>query len=147
MKLVTAFACGLLFALGLGLGGMTDPSKVLGFLDVTGAWNPALMFVMGGALAVHIPLRWLVDKRRTPVPSDAGAKVDRRLLGGAAIFGLGWGLVGYCPGPAFTALATGSVAAVVVVASMLAGMALVALVDRGRSAPAADVGRTSPECG
>jgi len=126
---LAAFACGLVFALGLALGGMTQPSKVVGFLDVSGAWDASLAFVMGGALAVHALLRPLVLRRARPLMAGAfslpaASDVDARLLAGAAIFGIGWGLGGFCPGPALVSLGAGTEAALVVVPAMLIGMVL-----------------------
>jgi uncharacterized protein len=138
---LAALLAGLVFALGLGLGGMTDPSRVLAFLDVTGSWDASLAFVMGGALGTHALLRRLILRTRArpllapAFPADSRARVDARLLGGAALFGVGWGLVGYCPGPAFTALATGAPAPLLFVGAMLAGMLLFRLWER-RPAPA-----------
>lgn len=134
--LLSAFVAGLLFALGLGVGGMTDPARVRAFLDVTGAWDASLLFLMAGALGTHALARRLILRARTrPVlapafPDAAKTRVDGRLLAGAAVFGVGWGLVGYCPGPAFTALATGSPVTGAFVASMLAGMLLFRLWER-----------------
>ncbi len=124
-----AFACGVVFALGLVLGGMTQPSKVVGFLDFTGAWDPSLALVMSCALATHAFLRRFVLARPRPIfsqsfPVPLRTDVDGRLLGGAAIFGVGWGLGGFCPGPALVALGAGMHAALVVVPAMLAGMLL-----------------------
>ena len=108
-----AFA-GILFALGLGLGGMTDPSKVVGFLDVAGSWDPSLAFVMAGALGTYSPLRALIQRRKRPVlaptfpPPGKKTGVDARLLTGAALFGIGWGLLGDRPGPALVSVATGA---------------------------------------
>jgi uncharacterized membrane protein YedE/YeeE len=129
---LSAGLSGLLFALGLGLGGMTQPSRVLGFLDVTGAWDPSLAFVMAGALGVHIGLRYLIRRREAPVlaasfPVIAQTRVDGRLVAGAALFGVGWGLAGYCPGPAFTTLATGGTEVLLFTLSMLGGMFLFTL--------------------
>jgi uncharacterized protein len=130
MRMLVAALCGLLFAVGLGLGGLTDPANVQGFLDVAGDWRPSLAFVMGGALAVHAPLQWLIRRRRErPVLAPAFPNVSRRdidapLVVGAALFGMGWGLSGYCPGPALTALGTGSASALVFGAGLLGGMVL-----------------------
>jgi uncharacterized membrane protein YedE/YeeE len=126
---LASFACGLVFAIGLALGGMTQPSKVVGFLDFTGSWDPSLAFVMGGALAVHAVLGRFVRARPGPLFSPAftlptRTDVDRRLVAGAAIFGVGWGLGGFCPGPALVALGGGMSAAFVVVPAMIAGMLL-----------------------
>ncbi|MCY1040774.1 YeeE/YedE family protein [Corallococcus sp. bb12-1] len=124
-----AFFSGLLFALGLGLGGMTNPSRVLAFLDVAGDWDFRLALVMGGAVAVHAALRPLILRRKRPLfaehfPTFPARRVDGRLLAGAALFGMGWGLGGYCPGPALTSLATGAPSVLLFVAAMFAGMAL-----------------------
>jgi uncharacterized membrane protein YedE/YeeE len=126
---LAAFACGLLFAVGLALGGMTQPSKVVGFLDFTGAWDASLALVMGGALVTHGLLRPLVLRRARPLfaPGFSLASkvdIDRRLIAGAAIFGVGWGLGGFCPGPAIVALGAGARAAIIVVPAMLVGMVL-----------------------
>jgi uncharacterized membrane protein YedE/YeeE len=134
----TAALAGVLFALGLGLGGMTDPARVQDFLDFTGTWNPALAFVMGGAIAVHAPLQWLARRRKAPVlaaafPTATKAQVDGRLIAGAALFGAGWGLAGYCPGPALVSLASGTGLVVLFVASMFGGMWLFGLWDRARA--------------
>lgn len=128
-RLVAAFACGFVFALGLVAGGMTQPSKVVGFLDFTGAWDPSLAFVMGGALATHALLRRFVLRREQPLLAPrffvpTRSDIDARLLGGAAVFGVGWGLGGFCPGPAIVALGSGMHAAMIVVPAMLAGMLL-----------------------
>jgi hypothetical protein len=132
--LVGAFISGLIFAIGLGLGGMTQPAKVTAFLDFAGNWDPSLAFVMGGAILVYTPLYHLIRRRSTPlfvstfsVPTRTD--LDPRLLGGAALFGIGWGLGGFCPGPAVTSLASGQTSVVIFVASMLAGMYLFKLVD------------------
>ncbi|MBN8467594.1 YeeE/YedE family protein [Corallococcus exiguus] len=122
-----AFLSGLLFAIGLGLGGMTDPAKVLAFLDVAGDWDFRLALVMGGAIAVHAPLRRLILRREQPLfaatfPSFPRQRVEAGLVGGAALFGVGWGLAGYCPGPALTSLASGAAGAWVFVPAMLVGM-------------------------
>jgi len=126
--LVNLFA-GALFGLGLAISGMVDPAKVIGFLDVAGDWDPTLAFVMGGALLVTIPAFRLIFKRPRPVlvdefelPTKKG--LDTRLLGGSALFGVGWGLSGFCPGPAVTALATGLTPVFAFVVAMIAGMAI-----------------------
>ena len=130
-----AFATGLLFAIGLGVGGMTQPAKVVGFLDFFGRWDPSLMFVMGGALSVHALVWRLVRHNPTPKLSTqwfvpTRRDLDRKLLGGAAIFGVGWGLGGYCPGPGITSIASGAVEAVVFVVAMLAGTRAVIAYER-----------------
>ncbi|MEQ1438485.1 YeeE/YedE family protein [Fontimonas sp. SYSU GA230001] len=120
-----AFA-GLLFGFGLILSGMTDPRNVLGFLDVAGAWNPALAFVMGGAVAVTLPMFAWARRRGRALLGAPLALPDRRsitpgLIGGSALFGLGWGLSGVCPGPGFVLAATGSWQALLFVAAMVGG--------------------------
>jgi len=108
---IAAFLLGLLFTAGLALGGMTDPAKVLAFLDTRGAWDPSLAFVMGGAVGVTALAFPFVLRRRAPVLDTSfslpkAAEIDARLIGGSALFGLGWGLSGLCPGPALVALVT-----------------------------------------
>lgn len=132
---LAAGVSGFLFALGLGLGGMTQPSRVRSFLDVTGEWDPSLAFVMGGALGVHFVLQRIIRRREVPLLSASFqvpslSRVDGRLITGAALFGVGWGLSGYCPGPAFTALATGGTEVLLFTLSMLGGMFLFSLWER-----------------
>jgi uncharacterized membrane protein YedE/YeeE len=139
MRALAAGFAGVVFALGLGLAGMTDPANVQGFLDFTGNWKPALAFVMGGAILVHATARAFVMRRQAPVLEPAfsvpgAAPVDARLLVGSGLFGVGWGLSGYCPGPAFASLAAGTVDALTFVAAMLLGMWLYAAVERRREA-------------
>ncbi len=118
MKNLSAFGAGLLFGIGLWLSGMANPRKVLDFLDVTGDWDPSLLMVMGGAVAVTLAFFGpLIRKHHLEFPKA----IDLRLVAGAAIFGLGWGLGGYCPGPALTALANLTAEALVFVAAMIAG--------------------------
>jgi uncharacterized membrane protein YedE/YeeE len=131
---LAAFTAGLIFATGLVRSGMTHPGKVTAFLDLAGNWDPSLAFVMMGAIAVHAVFYRLIRQRSTPlfattfsVPTHSD--LDARLLGGAALFGIGWGLGGFCPGPAVTSLASGQLSVILVVASMLAGMLLYKLVD------------------
>jgi len=126
-KPALAGAAGVLFGIGLALSGMSQPAKVLGFLDVAGAWDPSLMFVMGGALAIHVLLSRVILRRDRPLFDDefhlpAKTAIDGRLVGGAALFGLGWGLGGFCPGPALTSAASGALPAIVFVGAMTAGM-------------------------
>jgi uncharacterized membrane protein YedE/YeeE len=117
-------------AFGLGVSGMTDPAKVKGFLDVTGAWNPSLIFVMGGALVVNILMHVIAKKRRRPLLEHdffkpSRVSIDWRLLAGSAIFGIGWGIGGYCPGPGLATLAAifnGQYGPLVFVSGMCAGM-------------------------
>ena len=126
---ISEFLVGLVFGLGLLLSGMTDPGKVQGFLDLAGAWDPSLAFVMGGAvlvglgafaLARHRTRTFLGGARQLPKPGE----IDRRLLAGALLFGAGWGLAGFCPGPALVTAAMLEPKALLFVAAMLAGMAL-----------------------
>lgn len=127
IRRIVALASGLLFGVGLAVGGMTLPSKVAGFLDFTGSWDPTLMFVMGGAVAVHAVVYRLVRGRRAPIFAErfhlpTRADLDARLILGAAIFGLGWGLGGYCPGPAVVSLVSGQLEVIAFVAAMIGGM-------------------------
>lgn len=125
-QLVVSFIAGLLFAVGLIVSGMSNPSKVLNFLDVAGNWDPTLAFVMAGALLVTFPAFHFVLKRSAPLLSDrfylpTRQQIDAPLVSGATIFGVGWGLAGLCPGPALTALGSGATSAFVFVAAMTAG--------------------------
>jgi uncharacterized membrane protein YedE/YeeE len=129
VKGVVAFACGLTFALGLGIGGMTQPPRVLAFLDVAGDWDPRLALVMFGAIAVYAPASRLALRRGRPVLAPAfdlptRRSIDGSLVTGALLFGIGWGLAGLCPGPALTSLASGEPVAVLFVAAMLVGIVL-----------------------
>jgi uncharacterized protein len=132
------FASGLLFALGLGLSGMTRPSKVVAFLDVFGRWDPSLALVMGGALLVYLPfVQWLRRADPTRPWSPRGAPLDAPLILGAALFGVGWGLSGLCPGPALVTLASGQGGTALFIASMFGGLALAGVRrDRADSVPA-----------
>lgn len=141
MKALTALVCGLMLGFGLALSGMTDTAKVLGFLDISGDWVPDLAFVMGGAVAVTALAFALVLRRPKPLFADTfslpqSRAVDGRLIVGTALFGMGWGLYGYCPGPALTALPYGHTSTLVFVASMLAGMWLAAGWEKRRLPPA-----------
>lgn len=135
MKLIMALVAGLVFGLGLILSGMTDPAKVIGFLDLAGNWNPSLAFVMGGAvlvglvafrLAARLPKALLGDPMRIP----GTRQIDRRLILGGLTFGIGWGLAGYCPGPALASLASGGSQPLLFTAAMLVGMAIFEIQDR-----------------
>ena len=126
-RAVLALVSGLVFGIGLGVSGMTTPAKVIGFLDVTGAWDPSLAFVMAGAIGVHVVAVRLARRRDRPLVGPSFAwptrtSVDPSLVAGAAIFGVGWGLGGFCPGPALTSAAAGSASAVVFVVAMALGM-------------------------
>lgn len=124
---LTALGAGALFAVGLAISGMTLPSKVTGFLDVAGAWDASLAFVMMGAIAVHFVAQRLVRKRSAPLFDTkfhlpTRKDIDGRLVAGAALFGIGWGLGGYCPGPGLVSAASGAPAAIVFVVGMTIGM-------------------------
>jgi len=108
-SLVSALAAGLLFGMGLIVSGMINPAKIQNFLDIAGTWDPSLAFVMGGAIAVAMPAFYLLQKKTAPVFAKAfqwptTTSLDKRLITGAAIFGIGWGISGFCPGPAITAV-------------------------------------------
>lgn len=148
MKSTTAlraseFGVGLLFGWGLLISGMTDPGKVLGFLDLAGAWDPSLAFVMGGAVLVGLFAFGAARKRTTNLFGGAlhlprSQDIDRPLLVGALLFGGGWGLAGFCPGPAIVSMAAGEPKALLFVVAMLAGMGIFELTDRlSRRRPAA----------
>ena len=126
-KLILFLIAGGLFGSGLAVSGMTDPARVIGFLDVFGNWDPALLFVMAGAVSVYgfgmLVLRRL-GGRSLSLPSGASSRIDWRLVIGAGIFGLGWGLSGFCPGPSLANLGAFRVAALVFVPSMTVGMLL-----------------------
>jgi uncharacterized membrane protein YedE/YeeE len=127
MSALSAFASGLVFGLGLILSGMTDPGKVIGFLDVAGNWDPSLALVMGGAILVGLFAFRLAGKRARAFLGGAmhlpqRRDVDNRLVGGSLLFGIGWGLAGFCPGPALVSFASGVDQAAVFVAAMLGGM-------------------------
>ena len=127
MFAISALLSGLVFGLGLIVSGMANPAKVLGFLDLAGAWDPSLAFVMGGAILVGF-FAFLIAKKRTrsfigaEMKLPTASAIDSRLLTGSALFGAGWGVAGFCPGPALVALGTGEPKALVFVAAMLVGM-------------------------
>lgn len=138
LRQLTHFLAGALFAVGLAVSGMTQPAKVVGFLDVFGTWDPSLAFVMGGAVLVNMAFFRLTVRR--PAPFFAAAfnlptrtDLDPRLIGGAALFGLGWGLGGFCPGPALTSLPAASASVLTFVGAMFAGMWLFKLTARPRT--------------
>jgi uncharacterized membrane protein YedE/YeeE len=135
-----AFLAGLLFAAGLAVAGMTQPVKVLAFLDVLGSWDPSLSLVMVGAIAVYMPLYRGAMRLQTPLLAPSFSLPTRRdidpgLVAGAALFGVGWGLAGYCPGPAVASLGSASSASIVFVAAMIAGMVAFAMLERARRQP------------
>ena len=132
----TAFGCGLLFALGLVLSGMTIPAKVIGFLDIVGDWDPSLAFVMGGAILVHLGFHQAFKNRQAPLLDTKfhlpiPTQIDGRLLSGAAIFGVGWGLGGFCPGPGLMSIVTTAPAAIIFVMGTALGILLFNVVSRG----------------
>jgi uncharacterized membrane protein YedE/YeeE len=138
MHALSAFLVGLLFGIGLILAGMANPAKVQGFLDLAGAWDPSLALVMAGAIAVamsgfhyarRMPPSLLEELRQLP----GQVRIDKRLILGSLAFGAGWGVGGFCPGPALVVLGTGELKAVIFVLSMLAGMAMHWLIERQRT--------------
>jgi uncharacterized protein len=133
LKSLASFLCGVVFAIGLGISGMTRPLKVIGFLDFAGHWDASLAFVMLGAITVYFIAYRRIQTRPAPLLSEKFSvpqrtDIDRNLIAGAAVFGAGWGLGGFCPGPALTSLASGATPVVVFVAAMAFGMYLQGLV-------------------
>ncbi|EGU47508.1 transporter component [Vibrio orientalis CIP 102891 = ATCC 33934] len=130
MVTLTPLISGLLFGMGMSLSGMIDPQKVIGFLDVTGSWDPSLAFVMGGALAVFMPAYFLVIKPRTvsvsqdQISTPSSSQVDTRLIVGSALFGIGWGTAGICPGPAVSSVWFGGYPVVLFLSTMILGSLL-----------------------
>lgn len=138
MPILMAFIVGLVFGIGLIVSGMTDPSKVLGFLDLAGNWDPSLAFVMGGAILVGLVAFRVAGKRERsllgePMRLPSATRIDRRLVLGSLAFGAGWGLAGYCPGPALASLASGGLKPLIFTLAMLAGMSLFELVEWARA--------------
>lgn len=137
MRKLMAFIAGLLFGIGLLLGGMGNPEKVLAFLDLAGAWDPSLALVMAAAIGVaFLPFSWARRQRNSllgaPMQLPEKRKLDRRLIGGSLLFGVGWGIAGICPGPALAILLTGRWQVVLFVAAMLLGMLAFAALERRR---------------
>ena len=137
MFVFTALLAGLVFGIGLMLSGMANPAKVLGFLDLSGQWDPSLALVMGGAVAVAAVVFALTRKRKTALLGTelklpTARHIDQRLVVGSLVFGAGWGIAGFCPGPALVVLAMGEGKALVFVLAMLAGMGFFALLESGR---------------
>lgn len=135
MGKLTAFLAGLVFGLGLLLAGMANPAKVLGFLDLAGAWDPSLALVMAAAIGVAVlPLTWAKRRSRSllgaPMQLPVKRELDRRLIGGSLLFGIGWGIAGICPGPAVAILLTGHWQVLLFVAAMLLGMLLFEALER-----------------
>ncbi len=141
MPILSAFLVGLAFGIGLIVSGMTDPAKVLGFLDLAGDWDPSLAFVMAGAILVGLFAFRVAGRRERsllgePMRLPTATRIDRRLLLGSLAFGAGWGLAGFCPGPALASLALGGAKPLIFTLAMLAGMGLFELIERARSARA-----------
>lgn len=137
MNLAISFVTGLVFGIGLIVSGMSDPAKVLAFLDLAGRWDPSLMLVMGGAIAIGFGAFRIAARRTTtllgrPLQLPTPGRIDRRLLAGSALFGIGWGLAGICPGPGFVLLGSGRVQGAVFVLALLAGMLVFELQQRRR---------------
>ena len=138
MRKLVAFLAGLIFGLGLLLGGMANPAKVLAFLDLAGAWDPSLALVMGAAIAVALlPFAWARRQSHSllgaPMQLPPKRALDRRLIAGGLLFGIGWGIAGICPGPGLVLLLSGHWQASVFVAAMIAGMLLFNLLERQRN--------------
>ena len=137
MQIIVALFAGLVFGLGLIASGMINPAKVLGFLDLAGRWDPSLAFVMVGAIGVGL-VAFGVARRRTvswlglPMRMPASRDIDRRLVGGSLLFGIGWGIAGFCPGPALVAAGMGQGKALIFVAAMLVGMGVFELLEARR---------------
>ncbi len=132
---LAAFGAGALFSVGLAISGMTRPSKIIGFLDVAGAWDASLLFVMGGAVAVYFIAYRLITRRSSPLfdakfDLPTRKDIDLRLVLGAALFGIGWGLGGFCPGPGLVAAGGGSAGALVFVAGMTLGILIAQIAPR-----------------
>ena len=139
MRILTSLLAGLVFGIGLIISGMTNPAKVLGFLDLAGLWDPSLALVMGGAIAVGVLAFGIARKRSKSLLGDpmrlpGATQVDRRLLLGGLAFGVGWGLAGFCPGPALASLATGGAKPAIFTIAMIAGMVIYEMLERA-SAP------------
>ena len=151
MALFFAWICGLIFGVGLLVSGMTNPAKVLGFLDLTGTWDPSLAFVMAGAIAVATLGFWVARKQTRsllglPMNLPTARHFDRRLIIGSLLFGVGWGLAGICPGPSLVLLGSGIFKGAVFVMAMLAGMALFEWFERQnrrRSSAPVSVGKST----
>lgn len=135
MNILLAFAAGLVFGIGLIISGMSDPAKVVGFLDLAGKWDPSLALVMAGAIAVGLAAFAHAKRRRTtwlnlPILLPETRRVDKRLLAGSALFGVGWGLAGICPGPALVLVGAGLPQGLLFVAAMIGGMAVFEMLER-----------------
>ncbi len=149
MSVFVALVSGVVFGLGLIVSGMVNPAKVISFLDLAGRWDPSLALVMAGAIAVGVPA-FALARRRTlsllgaPMKLPAARLIDRRLVIGSAVFGIGWGMAGFCPGPGLVALGMGVPQAIVFVPAMLAGMGLYALLERRKQTSTPQGQRLTP---
>ncbi|ABM05316.1 hypothetical protein DUF395, YeeE/YedE [Psychromonas ingrahamii 37] len=138
IRISVALVAGLLFGMGMIISEMVNPAKVLGFLNITGNWDPSLAFVMGGALAVFTPIyHFVIKKRAVAINGDklswtSNTKIDGTLISGSLIFGAGWGLAGFCPGPAITSIASGSNIVLAFILSMIVGIILAKQYQQGR---------------
>ena len=138
MASIFAFVAGFVFGLGLIVAGMVNPAKILGFLDLAGKWDPSLALVMAGAIAVGL-VAFALARRRTvsalglPMQLPSASTLDAPLVGGSLVFGIGWGLAGFCPGPAIVALGAGYAKAAVFVVAMLLGMGAFEVIQRSRT--------------
>jgi len=140
MIVIASLLAGLVFGLGLIVSGMANPAKVLGFLDVTGHWDPSLAFVMGGAIAVGVVAFAMAGRRATSLLGvemrlPSARHIDRRLVAGSVLFGFGWGIAGFCPGPGLVSLGMGEAKALVFVAAMLVGMGVFEFFERHKRQP------------
>ncbi|AUH01999.1 YeeE/YedE family protein [Pectobacteriaceae bacterium CE70] len=137
MNLLFSLLAGVIFGIGLLVSGMANPAKVIGFLDITRVWDPSLAFVMGGAISVaFFAFRFIKGRTQSvcggPISLPTRTHIDKRLVGGAILFGLGWGLAGICPGPALVLLGTGATKGIVFVVAMLAGMLIFEQLEKTR---------------
>ncbi len=147
-RVLSALIIGLVFGSGIALSGMANPAKVLNFFDFVGTWDPSLAFVMGGGMTTYAVARLLILKRGVPVlggsfPTFPKSKPDGRLIGGAALFGIGWGLGGWCPGPALASIGAGASHLLLFVGAMVAGMGIFRVWEQRRVAQA---GAVEPIC-
>jgi uncharacterized membrane protein YedE/YeeE len=152
LRTLAPLSCGLVFGLGLAVSGMMNPAKVIGFLDIAGSWDPTLAFVMGGALLVAVPAYRVILSRRHPVLDSTFSlptktSLDASLIWGSALFGVGWGLVGFCPGPAVAAIVTGLPAVLGFLGAMLGGMALHVRISGERGERESTTARRRSACG
>jgi hypothetical protein len=143
IRIVAALACGLIFGAGLTISQMAETQKIKGFLDITGAWDPSLVVVMAAALVVTFAGYWLARRRTAPLLAaralwPTAKDIDTPLVGGAVMFGIGWGLIGFCPGPAIVDLSTGMPAVILFIVAMAAGILANNLMRRRTSAALAE---------